>query len=92
MLGAMWATSKPKGLRKLVISSSPASMPLWVESCEAWKNELPQNISDAIDHGEKDEDYGSDAYLEVSFLDSMCILARVFRSFTGFSATRESVC
>ncbi|KPI36326.1 L-amino acid amidase [Cyphellophora attinorum] len=64
MLASSFATTKPKGLRKLVISSSPASMSLWSEACSSWIDEMPQKSQDAIDVGEREQNYTSDAYQE----------------------------
>ena len=44
MLGAEYATTRPKGLRRLVISNSPASMKLWVETANRLRLELPKDV------------------------------------------------
>jgi hypothetical protein len=52
-------------LRKLVISNSPSSMRLWVESCREWMKVLPEDVRSAIEKGEKDGDYEDAAYKKV---------------------------
>lgn len=44
MLGSEYATTRPKGLRRLVISNSPASMKLWVETANRLRLELPKDV------------------------------------------------
>lgn len=66
MMGAMWASRQPTGLRRMVISNSPASMELWVKSCRKWQQLLPEKIRKAIEKGEEEKDYDSKEYKEVS--------------------------
>ncbi|KAI3343619.1 proline-specific peptidase [Ustulina deusta] len=49
MLGADYATRNPKGLRKLVIASSPASVPLYVVGNDQLRSELPDDIRQALE-------------------------------------------
>ena len=44
MLGSRFATTRPKGLRRLVISNSPASMVLWVETANRLRLALPKDV------------------------------------------------
>jgi proline-specific peptidase len=44
MLGAMHAITRPKGLKRLIISNSPASMKMWVEAANKLRAELPQDV------------------------------------------------
>jgi len=44
MLGARYAISQPKGLNKLIISDSPASMELFVQAANKLRKRLPQDI------------------------------------------------
>lgn len=66
MMGAMWASERPTGLRRIVISNSPASMELWVSSCRKWQETLPTTVKKAIEKGEEEKDYESEEYKEVS--------------------------
>jgi L-proline amide hydrolase len=62
MLGAMIAIRQPKGLRSLIISNSPASMPLWVESCNEWRKHLPEDIQKTLQEHESTETYDDPEY------------------------------
>jgi proline-specific peptidase len=52
MLASDFATRQPKGLGKLVISDSPASMALWVKGANELRKGLPQEVQDALDKHE----------------------------------------
>jgi L-proline amide hydrolase len=52
MLGAEHALRRPAGLRALVISNSPASIPLWVAGANRLRSELPPEVRDALDRHE----------------------------------------
>ncbi|KAI0344043.1 proline iminopeptidase [Trametopsis cervina] len=53
MLAARFAAQRPSGLRRLVLSDSPASMELFVEGANRWRKELPQDVQDALDKHEQ---------------------------------------
>lgn len=57
MLGASAAIRGLKGLKRLVISNSPASMELWIESCNQWRKELPQDVESALQKHEEAKSY-----------------------------------
>lgn len=44
MLAMEIAVRQPKGLRKLVVASGPASIGLWVETARKWLKTLPQDV------------------------------------------------
>ncbi|KAF8530416.1 proline iminopeptidase [Hysterangium stoloniferum] len=48
MLGARYATSQPKGLNKLILANSPASMELFVQAANKLKKGLPQDVQDTL--------------------------------------------
>ncbi|EIW79611.1 proline-specific peptidase [Coniophora puteana RWD-64-598 SS2] len=52
MLAASFAVRKPKGLKKLILSSAPASMPVMIEICNELRKTLPQDIQDTLDKHE----------------------------------------
>jgi proline-specific peptidase len=62
MLGAQFAITHPRGLKRLIISNSPASMKLWVESCNRWREELPREIDETISKHEKQGSYEDEEY------------------------------
>ncbi|KAI1624324.1 proline-specific peptidase [Exophiala viscosa] len=62
MLGAMFAVRGHQGLAKLIISNSPASMPLWLESCNYWRTQLPSEIEHALQKHEKNGTFDDPEY------------------------------
>lgn len=67
MLGADYAirqnnSDASKGLKRLVISNSPASMKLWVMSCDEWRAKLPRDIDETLEKYEKAHDYTAPEY------------------------------
>lgn len=54
MLGASFATYRPKNLRRLILSSPLASMDLfYIQSVNGLRAQLPQNVQDALARKEK---------------------------------------
>ncbi|KAI1144628.1 proline-specific peptidase [Hypoxylon sp. FL0543] len=49
MLGAVYAARHPEGLQKLIISSSPSSVPLYLVGSAKLRSELPQDIREALE-------------------------------------------
>lgn len=69
MLAAAYAARQPVGLRKIVLSSSPASMPLYKESCKRRLAELPPKVrkileSDDIDHSSQEFKDASNVFMK----------------------------
>lgn len=62
MLGAVYAARRPKGLKKLIIASSPASVPLYVVGNNRLRSELPQNVREALESS----DHNSPEYEKAS--------------------------
>ncbi len=54
MLAAEYAVTKPRGLRRLIISNSPASMPLWIEAAAQLRSELPADVRATLQVHEAD--------------------------------------
>ncbi len=48
MLGAEHAIRQPKGLQSLVISDSPASMPLWLGAAAELRAQLPPDVQETL--------------------------------------------
>jgi L-proline amide hydrolase len=44
MLAAEYAVTQPRGLRRLIISNSPASMELWIAAAQHLRQQLPADI------------------------------------------------
>ena len=57
MLGASFGIRGHKGLKRLVISNSPASVPLWIESCNEWRKQLPADVEKALQKHESEKSY-----------------------------------
>lgn len=53
MLGACHAVRQPKGLRRLIIADSPASMKLWVEAADRLREDLPPDVQETLTRCEK---------------------------------------
>ncbi|KAI1773337.1 proline-specific peptidase [Hypoxylon cercidicola] len=49
MLGAVYAARHPQGLKKLIIASSPASVPLYIVGNNRLRSELPPDIREALE-------------------------------------------
>ncbi|KAJ2929660.1 hypothetical protein H1R20_g7455, partial [Candolleomyces eurysporus] len=64
MLASSFVAQGAPGLQKLVISSSPASMQLWIEAQEVWKAQLPKEVRETIEKHEKDGTTDSKEYEE----------------------------
>ncbi|KAF9245306.1 Alpha/Beta hydrolase protein [Melanogaster broomeanus] len=63
MLGAAFATQQPKGLHKLVIADSPASMKLWMEVAADLRLKLSQDVQDALNKHEAEGTTTHEEYL-----------------------------
>jgi len=66
VLGARLASEEPAtggGLKKLVLASTPASIPLWLESANYLRTQLPQEYQDVLDKHEADETTDDPEYL-----------------------------
>ena len=52
MLAMEYALTQPPGLASLVLSSSPASIPLWIEETARLRRELPADVQRVLDEHE----------------------------------------
>lgn len=52
MLAAEHAIRRPKGLRSVVISDSPASMPLWLDAAAMFRAQLPADVQSTLNEHE----------------------------------------
>lgn len=62
MLGAEFASTRPEGLRRLVIADSPASMTLWLEAAAGLRSELPPEVQATLLRHEEAGTTGSPEY------------------------------
>jgi L-proline amide hydrolase len=52
MLAMEYALTQPTGLESLILASSPASIPQWVEETGRLRRELPEDVQDVLDKHE----------------------------------------
>lgn len=83
MLGADYAirqnqNDESRGLKRLIISNSPASMKLWVTSCDELRALLPRDIDETLEKYEKAQDYDAEPYkaAALEFLKRHMCMAR----------------
>src|SRR5215471_15092910 len=66
MLGAEHAVTRPKGLRSLVISDSPASMELWVQEANRLREDLPPEVQATLLRHERAGTFNDPEYLQAA--------------------------
>jgi proline-specific peptidase len=66
MVGAVYAATHPIGLNKLILSSSPASIPLFVEAGKILRSQLPEDVCEILEKGEQDGSLDSPEYERAS--------------------------
>ena len=75
MLGACHAIRQPKGLHKLVIADSPASMKMWVAAADRLREQLPPDVQETLTRCEKEGLTDTEEYekaLEVYYDRHVC--------------------
>ena len=75
MLGAEHAVTKPKGLTKLVLSNSPASMPDWIKAGNGLKAGLPEDLQQNLTKCEEENRTDAKEYeaaVEVFYRKHLC--------------------
>jgi proline-specific peptidase len=90
MLAMEYALTQPSGLASLVLSSSPASLPVWAEETNRLREDLPPEVQRVLDDEEAAGRLDSPAYEEATaefYKRHVCRLDpwpdNVLRSFTG---------
>jgi proline-specific peptidase len=90
MLAMEYALTQPAGLASLVLSSSPASIPVWAEETNRLRKELPPEVQRVLDEEEAADRLDSPEYEEATaefYKRHVCRLDpwpdNVMRSFTG---------
>ena len=61
-LAALYASNRPKGLRKLIVSSPYASLPSWVEATAQHLGKIPHGVVRPIKKCEDRGDFENPAY------------------------------
>ncbi|KAL9093879.1 MAG: hypothetical protein Q9165_003802 [Trypethelium subeluteriae] len=62
MLGAAFASCRPRGLRRLVLASALASKELSIRGIQLLRKQLPQDTQEALDDAEQKGEYDSPTY------------------------------
>ncbi|KAI0886579.1 proline-specific peptidase [Annulohypoxylon maeteangense] len=73
MLGSAYAARRPRGLRRLVLSGAPASMPLYKQACKIRLAELPEDVGRALKECDAKGDHESP-----EFKDAAAVFMRRF--------------
>ncbi|KAH9945098.1 proline-specific peptidase [Epithele typhae] len=92
MLGSRFATQRPKGLRRLVLANSLASMALWVESANKLRLDLPADVQETLTKHEKDGTTDSKEYhkaMDVFYAKYVCRVSPVPRDVAASPAQLE---
>jgi L-proline amide hydrolase len=63
MLAAEHAVRRPQGLRSLILSNSPASMPLWLSEARVLRSRMEPAVARVLDHHEAQGTLSDPAYL-----------------------------
>ncbi|THU93623.1 proline-specific peptidase [Dendrothele bispora CBS 962.96] len=77
MLAARHGSKQPKGLNKLIISSSPSDMKMWVEAQNKLREELPKDVQEALTKHETEGTTESEGYkkaVDVFYDHFLCTL------------------
>ncbi|KAH7319379.1 proline iminopeptidase [Rhexocercosporidium sp. MPI-PUGE-AT-0058] len=65
MMGSKWAgVRKPKGLRRLILSNSPADLNEWEKAYASYRKLLPEDVEAKLRKGEEAEDWEGEEYKE----------------------------
>ena len=65
MMGSKWAgIRKPKGLRRFIISNSPADLNVWERAYARYRKSLPEDVETKLRRGEEAEDWEGKEYEE----------------------------
>ena len=64
MLAGQYATTQPKGLKRLIISDSPSDMKVWVATANKLREKLPKDVQETLDRCEKEGKTDSKEYEE----------------------------
>jgi L-proline amide hydrolase len=68
VLAAVYATRRPKGLRKLVIASGPASIPLFMKGLHGLLAKLPEDVRKTLEECDKKGDHESEEFQQAAMV------------------------
>ncbi|KAH9905268.1 proline-specific peptidase [Xylariomycetidae sp. FL2044] len=66
MLAGVFAARRPRGLKKLILASAPASFPLYAKGCRKLLAQLPEDVRKTIEECERRGDFESPEFQEAS--------------------------
>lgn len=65
MLASKWSgVRKPKGLRRLILSNSPADLDIWEKAYAEYRELLPEDVKEKLRNGKEAEDWKGAEYEE----------------------------
>ncbi|PNS20833.1 hypothetical protein CAC42_2764 [Sphaceloma murrayae] len=91
MLGAQYASTRPKGLRKLVICDSPADMVTWVAVANQMRALLPRDVQETLTRLEEKGETSSKEYEEAVLEFYKLFVCRVQPFPDEFNETMENL-
>ncbi|KAF2450249.1 proline-specific peptidase [Karstenula rhodostoma CBS 690.94] len=62
MMAGVYAARQPEGLKKVILSSTPASMPLFAASTKKLLEQLPQDVQNVLEECEREGDHESEKW------------------------------
>ena len=77
MLAMEYALTQPPGLASLVLASSPASIPQWIEETGRLRAQLPSEVQEVLDRHEQAGTTDDPEYTEVAMVFNRCNVCRV---------------
>ncbi|TVY78395.1 L-amino acid amidase [Lachnellula suecica] len=66
VLAAVYASRRPAGLRKLVLASAPASIPLYVQGLQGLLAQLPDDVRQTLEECDRKGDHESEEFQEAA--------------------------
>lgn len=66
MMAGVYAARQPEGLKKVILSSTPASMALFAVGTKKLLKQLPQGVQDALEECEREGDHESERWEQAS--------------------------
>lgn len=91
MLAAQYATTRPAGLRRLVISDSPADMATWIAVANEMRKLLPEDVQETLRRCEEEGRTDSEEYERAMLQFYKWFVCRVDPTPKEFAETMESL-
>jgi L-proline amide hydrolase len=65
-LGGAYASTRPRGLRKLAIYGGPCSIPLYIQGVQDWLSQLPEDVRETLRDCDSRGDHESEEFQKAS--------------------------